>query len=240
VKEKMSDQLGIDIPSQIIDNLKGRFTWMIGYDRPSHVQGRQHVLAAELKDEKAMAAALKTVVAKFPDKFEEQHFGNITYYSVMAKDLKKLPEDDRPASPFVGIMDGYLFVGTSINQFERCIATRDGTEDRLVDSPDYARATAVLTRETAGTKPVLFSVGRFEESVRQWYDLLTSPKTREKINAGKDKNPFLAALAETLEEKQLPPFEVLAPYLAPGGGIIYDTDSGYHGISFTLRNKAER
>jgi hypothetical protein len=29
---------------------------------------------------------------------------------------------------------------------------------------------------------------------------------------------------------------VLAPYLAPGGGIFYDTDSGYHAISFTLRN----
>jgi hypothetical protein len=33
---------------------------------------------------------------------------------------------------------------------------------------------------------------------------------------------------------------VLKPYMAPGGGIIYDTDTGYHGISFTLRNKAEQ
>jgi len=85
----------------------------------------------------------------------------------------------------------------------------------------------------------MFTTGRFEETVRQWYDLLTSPKTREQLNEKKAKNPFLAALAETLEQNQLPPFDVLVPYFAPGGGILYDTDNGYHGISFTLRNKAE-
>jgi len=84
----------------------------------------------------------------------------------------------------------------------------------------------------------MFATGRFEETVRQWYGLLTSPKMREQLNENKAKNPFLAALAETLEKNQLAPFEVLAPYFAPGGGILYDTDNGYHGISFTLRNKA--
>jgi hypothetical protein len=153
--------------------------------------------------------------------------------------MRDRPEEERRANPFVGIMDGYLFFGGSINKFERCVAARDGTADRLADSDDYTRAKAVIGRETAGTTPVMFSMSRFEETVRQWYDLLASPKTRETIDEKKVKNPFLAALAETLDQHQLPPFEVLAPYLAPGGGIFYDTDSGYHGISFTLRN-AER
>ena len=51
---------------------------------------------------------------------------------------------------------------------------------------------------------------------------------------------ILAALAETLEKNQLPPFDVLVPYFAPGGGILYDTDNGYHGISFTLRSQTEK
>ncbi len=213
---------------------------MIGFDRPARLRGHQHVLAAELNDDKAAAEALKTVIGKFPELFEERHFGNVTYYAITPKRLKDKPEDERPANPFVAIMDGYLFIGTSTQQFERCIAARDGTEDRLIDSDDYARTKAVIGRETAGTTPVMFMIGRFEETVRQWYDLLASPRTRDLMNEHKEKNPFLAALAETLEEHQLPPFEVLAPYLAPGGGIIYDTDTGYHGISFTLRNKAER
>jgi hypothetical protein len=50
---------------------------------------------------------------------------------------------------------------------------------------------------------------------------------------------MLGALAELLEQNKLPPFEVLAPYFAPGGGILYDTENGYHGISFSLRNEAK-
>jgi hypothetical protein len=240
VKGNISDKLGIDVPVQIVDNLKGRYTWMTGYDRPSHLRGQQHVLAVQLKDEKAVAEALKTVKAKYPDLFEEKHFGGVTYYAIMPKGFKDKPEDERPMNPFVAITDGYLFVGTSAQQFERCITARDGTVDRLVDSDEYKRTSAVIGHETAGTTPVLFATDRLEETVRQWYDLLTSPKTRQQLNENKAKNPILAALAETLEQNQLPPFEVLVPYFAPGGGILYDTDNGYHGISFTLRTKAEQ
>jgi hypothetical protein len=122
---------------------------------------------------------------------------------------------------------------------ERCIEARDGTIDRLVDSEDYARVSEVLGRETAGTAPVMLSISRFEETVRQWYDLLTSERTRELIEENKQDNPVLTALADVLDQHKLPPFDVLAPYLAPGGAIFYDTDTGYHAIGFTLRNKVE-
>ena len=141
--------------------------------------------------------------------------------------------------PCVAIMDGHLFIGTSCQLFERCVAARDGTIDRLVDSEDYARTKEVLGRETAGTTPVLFSVSRYEESIRHWYELLTSEKTRELIDEHKEDNPVLSALAEALDQHKLPPFEALAPYMPPGGMILYDTDDGYHGIGFTLRNEAE-
>jgi hypothetical protein len=79
-----------------------------------------------------------------------------------------------------------------------------------------------------------------EANVRQWYDLLTSPKTREKLEERKEKSRFFAALSELYDEKKLPPFEVIAPYLGTGGGILYDTDNGYHGISFSLKTDAPK
>ncbi|HEX5471208.1 MAG TPA: hypothetical protein VFW73_04950 [Lacipirellulaceae bacterium] len=244
VKEKLSDKLGIDVVTQVIDNLKGRYTWMIGYDRPTRIRGQGHVLAFELKDEKLGQDALKTVVAKFPELFEEVHFGKASYYAIMPQKLKDQPEADRAANPFVAIMDGYLFVGTSRQQFERCISARDGTADRLIDSDDYVRTSAVIGRETGGMAPVVFTMNRPEESFHQWYDLLTTPELREKlgevnVKGKKIRNPVFATLLEMVDAQQLPPFEVIAQYFAPGGGILYDTDSGYHGISFTLRNKAE-
>jgi hypothetical protein len=239
VKEKVSDKIGVDLPTQVLDNLAGRFTWMVAYEKPARFRGQQHTIAAELKDDEAMKQTVKAVMEKFPDVFEERTFGNVTYHAILPPRLREMEEDERPAEPFVAIMDGYLFLGGSCKLFEQCIAARDGTVDRLVDSEDYARATEVLGRETAGLTPTMFSVSRYEETVRQWYDLLKSEKTRELINENKDDNKFLAALAATLEEHELPPFEVLAPYLAPGGAILYDTDNGYHGIGFTLRNEVK-
>ena len=49
--------------------------------------------------------------------------------------------------------------------------------------------------------------------------------------------PFFAALLESLDAKELPPFEVIAPYWQPSVGVIYDTDTGFHGISFTVRSE---
>ena len=239
VKEKISDKLGIDVPTKIIDNLKGRFTWTIGYERPSRFRGQQHVFAAELADENAATESLKTVMDKFPELFEERKFGNATYYAIKVPMPDEIKEEDRPISPFVAIMDGYFFIGTSCQRFEQYVAARDGTAERLVDSNDYARTSAVIGRETVGATPVMFAMSRSEETLRQWYDLLTSEKTRSLIDEHKEGNAYLAALADVMDENKLPPFEVLLQYAAPGGGILYDTDSGYHAISFTLRNEAK-
>ncbi|MCI0332696.1 MAG: hypothetical protein L0228_05695 [Planctomycetes bacterium] len=239
VKERISDRLGVDLPTQVLDNLSGRFTWMIGYEKPAKFRGQQHTIAAEVVDEEAMKETIKAVMAKYPDVFEERQFGNVTYHAILPPRLRDMAEEERPAEPCIAVMDGYMFLGGSCKLFERCVAARDGTIDRLVDSEDYARATEVLGRETAGLTPAIFSVSRYEETMRQWYDLLTSEKTRELIEENKEDNRFLAALADALDQHQLPPFDVLAPYLAPGGAILYDTDNGYHGISFTLRNEAE-
>ena len=81
VQEKISDKLGHRLPERRLDNMKGRYTWMIGFERPAHVQGQQHMLAAELVDENAAIESLNTVIKKYPELFEEQHFGNVTYYA---------------------------------------------------------------------------------------------------------------------------------------------------------------
>jgi hypothetical protein len=237
VKEKISDKVGADVPTEILDNLTGRFAWTIAYEKPAKLRGQQHTIAAELKDVDAMTATIAKVMEKYPDVFEERKFGTVTYHAILPPRLREMEESERPAEPFVAIMDGWLFLGGSCKLFEQCIAARDGTADRLIDSEDYARATEVLSRETGGQTPVVFSVSRFEETVRQWYDLLTLEETQQLIEEHKEDNKVLAALAAALDEHELPPFEVLAPYLAPAGAIIYDTDDGYHGISFTLRNE---
>ncbi|HEX4414973.1 MAG TPA: hypothetical protein VH107_15160 [Lacipirellulaceae bacterium] len=237
VKEKLSDKLGIDVLTKIVDNLKGRYTWTIGYERPSHFRGQQHVFAAEVVDQASAEESLKKVIDRFPEYYEERHFGNVTYYALMPNLKDK--DGERPIDPFVAVMDGYFFIGTSTKRFEECVAARDGTIPRLVDSADYARASAVIGREVRGVTPVMFTMGRFEETLRQWYDLLTSDKTQSYIEEKRDKNKWLAALADALKENKLPPFDVLLQYAPVNGSIIYDTDNGYHAITFALRREGQ-
>jgi hypothetical protein len=123
--------------------------------------------------------------------------------------------------------------------FERAIAAGDGTAERLVDLPAYHQLVAEVEQETPGVTPAVWMYSRPEESLRQWYDLLTSERTKEFLAEHSEGNPLFAALAESLAANELPPFDVLARYATPSVGVIYDTDTGYHGFSFTLRDEVE-
>jgi hypothetical protein len=148
-----------------------------------------------------------------------------------------MPEDQRPFAPFLAVMDGNVFLGGSTQLFEQLIAAEQGTADRLADSPSYQALAAQVQRETPGVVPAVWMYSRVEETLRQWYDVLTSDKTRDKITELSANNAFFAALADAMAAHELPAFDVLAKYAAPSAGVIYDTDTGYHGFSFTLRRE---
>ncbi len=236
--EKAAKEIELDVRTEIVDNLAGRVTWLTGYEKPAHFRSQKHTIVVELVDETKAAETLQKFLKKYPDDFEERRFGSVTYHAITPEWWRNMEEEQRPFNAFVGIMDGNLFLGGSCQLFEEMIAARDGTIDRLADSEDYARITATLGRETAGTTPIVFIVQRSEESIRHLYELLTSEKTRQFIEEHAEEQPLMAKLNEALKNHQLPPFETLMQYYGPGGAIIYDTDSGYHGIGFTLRNEA--
>jgi hypothetical protein len=77
VADSLSEPLGINFPTEVIDNLAGRFTWFVGYEKPARFRGQQNMLAAELKDPAAGEKTLAALVAKFPESFEEQKIGNV-------------------------------------------------------------------------------------------------------------------------------------------------------------------
>ena len=48
MEERISEPLGINFQADVLDNIGSRYTWMIGYEKPAHFRGQQHVLAIEL------------------------------------------------------------------------------------------------------------------------------------------------------------------------------------------------
>jgi len=64
-----------------------------------------------------------------------------------------------------------------------------------------------------------------------------SEQTRQQLKTQADRNPLFRTLDAALEQHPLPPFEVLQRYLAPGGSMLVDDETGLHYTNFTLRRK---
>ncbi len=236
VASQINEKFGVDFEREILDNLDGRFIWLTAYEEPAHLRGGKSTLAVKVVDQEAAEKTLQRFVDKYPERLEKRTFGDTTYYASVIEWPEQL-RDDPPATPFAAVAHGYLFIGSSCQLFERALAAADGTVDRLADSPAYQQLAAEVLQEAPGVTPAVWAFNRPEQTLRHWYDLLQTDKTRDYLNEQAEKNPFFAALAESLRANELPPFDVLAEYLTPGVGILYDTDTGFHGISFSVRSE---
>jgi hypothetical protein len=232
----LSRELGIDLKTQVVDNLTGRMTLVAGFETPVRLQGRHNILALELNDEAGAQNVLQTIVNRESENFDRRQFGQATYYAIKVGATADMPAEQRPFNPFVAVYDKHLFAGTSINLFEKLVAARQGETPRLADSEAYARVAGTFSDATAGVPPAVVFVQQPEFSWKFWYELLNQESTRTFINEAAAENEIVERFAAILRDGGLPPFEALKKYLAPAGAVLYDTDNGFHGISFTLRN----
>jgi hypothetical protein len=75
------------------------------------------------------------------------------------------------------------------------------------------------------------------------YELATSDNTKKNLARQAENNPsplgkdFFKRLDDTLKEHPLPPFKVLAKYLAPAGAMMTQDETGFHYMSFALKRK---
>jgi hypothetical protein len=236
IAKEINEKFDIDFEKEFIDNIAGRFVWVGGCETPAHFRGQQTTIGIQVVDEEQAKKTLEKFVAKYPELLEKREFGGVTYYAFVIEWPEEL-KDDPPNTPLVAVTDGYFFLGGSCQLFERTIAARDGTVDRLADRPDFTQLAAEVQQEAPGISPAAFAYSRFEVTLRTWYDVLQTEKSREFLEERAAGNPFFAALLETMDANELPPFDVLAQYALPAVAILYDTDTGYHGITFAVRDE---
>lgn len=73
--------------------------------------------------------------------------------------------------------------------------------------------------------------------MRYWYQFIEAGTVGEMLADSEDATAL--EFSDVLERNELPPFEVLAKYLAPGGAFLMDTDSGFHYMMFSMRRDVE-
>lgn len=112
---------------------------------------------------------------------------------------------------------------------------QSGAMPRLSDLPDYDLVVSELGGQLGDDKPFMLSFSRDSETLRQVYDLGSSPQVREFAKQRGENNPVGKRISELMEANDLPPFDEFKKYFAPSGTFGYDEPTGMHFGRYTLK-----
>ncbi len=240
VDRRLSTPLGIPFEQDFLQALDGRVTivsWMV---RPARLNSRANLLGLKLKDPKAFRQTWLKLVDQFSNQLERQALGGNEYWTIrVPRPAEGRPDQPmlREPDPAIAILDDYLLLSDSSELLKHAIVTRGRVSGSLATELDYKLIASRIRRQAGGDSPGMLAFDRPEESLRLLYELATGDTTRQQLQSRADDNPFFGALDGALQENPLPPFAVIARYLAPGGSLITNDATGFHYTSFTLRRR---
>lgn len=264
LKQRVLETSGVDLENDILPALEGRITHFNWIDRtkPIDPQSNSTLVGLKLKETEPVAKTLEGLAKKYEQVVKRRSFAGVDFYQVIPPDRpRRKPDPDRkpdpnrpepkrpepnpdafrprPPQPCLGILGDYLIVTDRSSTFEKVIATLKSGKGSLADELEFKLIAAKIARQCGGTKPAMISFNRPEEGMRFLYDLATADQTRSQLRRRAEDNAFFGSVQTALEKNSLPPFAVLQQYLAPGGAMVIDDDSGIHYTGFTLRRKPE-
>jgi hypothetical protein len=212
----------------------------------------------KLKDAAAFSDTLMKVVDKFNERLTGKDYGGLRYYQFTPRGAaaeadgaadtdQPLPDDPRAARravrlrqrPCMTILGDYLVMTNRPTAMEKVIATHNDSSQSLASQLDFKLTAAKLRRLQGGREAAMLMFDRPEEQIRALYDLLSADSTREWLAQQADSNRAVKALHDSLTDNPLPPFSIISQYLAPGGAIVTDEETGIHYVGFALRRNSE-
>lgn len=237
VRGNVSSQLGADFQTEILPELAGRVSLVSWIQRPIRLNSEATAVAIELKSGERFQPILAKILDRLPGQFIEETIGTVRYHRMPQPEPRNDFEEEmvRAPEPCVMILDDYLFISNSSKLLERIIDTRSRAGSSLADSLEYKLVASKIQRHSGGRQAGFASFSRPEENFRALYELATADTTRNRLQQAGQTNRAWDALDGALSTHPIPPFEVIAKYLAPGGSMMISDSSGFHLVSFGLR-----
>jgi hypothetical protein len=143
----------------------------------------------------------------------------------------------RRPEPCIAVIGDYLVGTDSFAALQAAINTQNDPTRRLATELDYKLIASKISRQIGGDAPGFVQFARPEEGLRFWYEMAVAEDTRALLARGAENNPLLKDVDQALNDNPLPPFSVLAKYLAPSGSMMTNDETGYHMMSFTLKRQ---
>ena len=239
IRRRLSDPLGVDFEKDVLGQLDDRVTHVSWFEKPARVNSGTNLVGIKLKDAAAFETTLTKILAKAGDQGTKKNSRGITYYQFSPR---RQPENFdetmmRLPSPCLAIVGDYLLGSDSASCLEAAIAAKRDPSKSFADELDYKLIASRIQQHLGSRKPGMIAFQRPEETMRSFYELATSPTTRRRLDELAGTNPGWRALNDALKANPLPPFSVIADYLAPGGGMLVSDESGFHYTTFALKRE---
>ncbi len=126
-----------------------------------------------------------------------------------------------------------MLVTDALDLLKQAIVAKGDTSQSLAGQLEFRLIASKIRSQPGGQHASLIAFDRPEEALRLWYEIATAETTRQRLSQGAENNQFFRAVNDALRDHPLPPFAVLARYLAPSGSLLTDDETGLHYTSFT-------
>jgi len=227
----------IDFQQDILPSLEGRVTILGWFEQQVTAGGQAQLLALRLKNTELANKALEKLAAKYPQALARSSYAGQVYFQVQPPPGRERPAGQGPMQVCFGIFDGCLMVANRPSILQKVMLTVGEGSPLLADELEFKLILGKIQRQGGGAKPAMITFNRPEEGIRYWYNLATDDASRERLRSRGENNRLFRALSTALEQNPLPPLETLQRYMAPGGAMLLDDDSGLHYTTFSLRRK---
>ena len=245
LKRRVNDRVGVDLMEDIIGQLDGRVSIVSWFEPPARINSQVNLVALKLKDEDAARKTMEKLLEQVPeDRIEEVTHGGVTFFTGTPRQRRERPDAERRIEfrrpqPCVAIVDDYLMLTGSRNFLEHVINSRSDANVTLANEDDFETVETRIKRHLAGERPSLVHFNRPNKGLKLIYDVVTAESTRERMTLWSEDNPFIRTVNTALNDNPLPDYEEISRFIAPGGGIITDDDTGIHYIGFALKGDYE-
>ncbi len=256
VDRRISEPLGVDFVKDLLPSVTGRVTRATWYEQPVSFNSQSNLVGMELKDGESFRPIFEKMLAKFPETMTKKSFAGVDFYQWTRQEDDQAPGDasagdaagegdDDPAArrrrarrprPTVAILGDWLIVADRPSALEKAVLTDQGSTPRLRDELDFKLVASKL-RQQVPAAPAMLNFDRPEETLRYFYQLLQSEDVVARIREAREENPMMATLDDMMQANKLPPFEVVAQYLAPAGSMMVNEETGLYYVRFGLRRK---
>ncbi len=239
IDRSVSAPLGVDFEKEVLAQLDDRITHVTWFEKPARINSGTNLIGVKLKDAAAFEKTLAKILAKAGDRGTKKIYRGVTYYSFQPRRQPRNFDETmmRLPAPCLAIVGDYLLGSDSTSCLEVAIAAKRDPSKSFANELDYKLIASRIQQHLGTHKPGMIAFQRPEETMRSFYDLATSPTTRRKLDELAGTNRAWKALNDALKANPLPPFAAIAKYLAPGGGMLVNDESGFHYTTFALKRE---